>query len=633
MMRRFAVTLIASIALGGVIAAAAIAGPVAAIPSFSFPHDGVRLPAAGRGSVAVVALPNDPVGPGTEYEALQSMGVPATVVPLGADLSQFPVAILAGAADAGSVDAAAAEALAKYVDAGGVLIAEAVTAPDLRALMGIDAVSESQKRDSLTLCAACHPSLANVTTKTERQIELDDSQGGGGIGTVGYTPTGDAQVLGTFDDGTAALITRPQGKGTTYAVGARLLDLVARHWEGARFSSSRSYANTTEADADAWLLWLRGVWRISTPGGVTLATVPAGVSAQVLLTISANWGDGMLAVPDYLKAMRGIDPNAGATVFVATHRAKDWLDDAYFPSPAVIGDRTQEIADAVDRTMSLGGVLGSESVSHTPRFGTLPLGTGRETWQRYTPFVQSRKTTEGATLLGELVVSRALLRQFQPDVSAFRAPYLLSSRDLAPAEDAVGYRFDSSTTQGWTQTAFPFHPPRLDDSGFADVFSFPITVEDEADGGLRTRIDSAADVASAAIANGAPATILIHPRAEDEWREAAVKLIATMRDRYGKGLSVDSLSTYGAFWSERDNLALMTGPASPGACGGQPGVSVAVANRGREAAVRQAISVTDPALSVFVVYNGRGGKIAVTDGSAPLPRINPGRTIVGVLCP
>jgi hypothetical protein len=633
MMRRLAGTLLATVALGGVISAVAIAGPVAAIPSFSFPHDGVRLPAGGRGSVAVVALPNDPVGPGTEYEALQTMGVPATVVPLGTDLSQFPVTILAGAADAGSVDAVEAEALAKYVDGGGVLIAEAVTAPDLRALLGIDAVSESQKRDSLTLCAACHPSLASVTTKTERQIELDDTQGGGGIGTVGYTPTGDTQVLGTFDDGTAALITRPQGKGTTYAVGARMLDLVARHWEGARFSSTRTYANTTEADADAWLLWLRGVWRTSTPGGVTLATIPAGVSAQVLLTISANWGDGVLAVPSYLKAIRSEDPDAGSTVFVATHNAKDWLDDAYFPSPAVIRERTAKIADAVDQTMSLGGSLGSESVSHTPRFGTLALGTGRETWQRYAPFVKDRKTTEGATLLGELVVSRALLRQFQPDVSTFRAPYLLSSRNLAPAEDAVGYRYDSSTTQGWTQTAFPFHPPRLDDSGFADVFSFPITVEDEADGGLRKRVDASVDVASAAIANGAPATILIHPRAENDWRDAAVKLIASLRAKYGKGLSVDSIGTFGAFWSERDSLALMSGPASPEACGGQGGVSIAVSNRGREAAVRQAITVADPAFSQLVIYNGRGDKIAVTDGSAPLPRINPGRTMVGVLCP
>ena len=62
-------------------------------------------------------------------------------------------------------------------------------------------------------------------------------------------------------------------------------------------------------------------------------------------------------------------------------------------------------------------------------------------------------------------------------------------------------------------------------------------------------------------------------------------------------------------------------------------MSVVVSNRGREAAVRQAISVNDAAFSQFVIYNGRGDKIAVTDGSAPLPRINPGRTIVGTLCP
>ena len=448
---------------------------------------------------------------------------------------------------------------------------------------------------------------------------------------MGYAAADDARVLGTFADGTAALLAHQQGAGTTYAIGARLLDLVTRHWEGARLSASRTYANTTEADADAWPLWLRGVWRTSAPGGVTLDTIPAGLSAEVLLTISANWGDGMLEVPAYLKQIREIDPNAGATVFVATHTAKDWLDDDYFPTPGTYDARTLKIADAADEAMSLGAELGSESVSHTPRFATIPLGSGKETWSDYAPFVKSRKATSDATLLGELLVSRALLRQFQPDVPSFRAPYLLTSGQLAPAEDAVGYRFDSSTTQGLVQTAFPFHPPRLDDQGFADVVSFPITVEDEADGGLGKRIDGAVADASAAIDNGAPATILIHPRAESDRREAAVKLIASLRDRYGKGLSVDSIASYGAFWSQRDELALVAG-APNGACAG--GVSLAVTNRGATAAVRQSLTIADPGFSRVVFFGGRSaGEVAVSDGAVALPRITPGRTITGVLCP
>ena len=170
-----------------------------------------------------------------------------------------------------------------------------------------------------------------------------------------------------------------------------MLDLIARHWEGARLSASRTYANTTEADADAWPLWLRGVWRTSAPGGITLDTIPAGLTAEVLLTISANWGDGMLEVPRYLEQVREIDPNAGATVFIATHTAKDWLDDDYFPTPGIYDARTLKITDAANAAMDLGAELGSESVSHTPRFAGIPLGSGKETWGSYAPLVKSRK--------------------------------------------------------------------------------------------------------------------------------------------------------------------------------------------------------------------------------------------------
>ena len=332
------------------------------------------------------------------------------------------------------------------------------------------------------------------------------------------------------------------------------------------------------------------------PGGVTLATLPAGVRAQVLLTISANWGDGVLEVPSYLKAIREIDPNAGSTVFVATRNATDWLDDALLP------DRRRLRRAHRDRRRRRVGRTGARRRARQ-RVGQ-PHAALRDAAARQRPrdlaelraVHVERKTTEGATLLGELLVSRALLRQFQPDVPTFRAPYLLSSQALAPAEDAVGYRYESSTTQGWTQTAFPFHPPRLDDKGFADVFSFPITVEDEADGGLRKRIDEASGVASAAIDNGAPATILIHPRAEADWRAAAVKLIAVLRDRYGKGLSVDGVGTFGAFWSQRDHLGLMTGPAAAGACGGRRRRCDLRLNHGSKPAVRQSLTVTDPAL-------------------------------------
>ena len=67
--------------------------------------------------------------------------------------------------------------------------------------------------------------------------------------------------MATFDDGSSAVVTHRYGNGQVVAIGARLLDLVTRHWEGARFSPRRLYANTAAADADVWLLGLRSLYQ------------------------------------------------------------------------------------------------------------------------------------------------------------------------------------------------------------------------------------------------------------------------------------------------------------------------------------------------------------------------------------
>ncbi len=643
-------TLVASgVAVDGAMAEIALTPPVSgdqtlprdqrakvpAIPAFSPSRDTVTLPADGRGAVGVLALPGDEVGPGPEYDALQVMGVPAQVTSIEEDLSRFRVVILAGTADAASVDQAAAAKLTDFVASGGSLIAEAATAGTLRPLLGIDSVRESQARDRLVLCAACHPSLLDVTGKTERTIELDDVQKGAGIGTVGYRPAPDAQVLGTFNDGWSAVLAHPYGSGVAYTVGARISDLVTRHLEGARFSARRGYVNGPEADGDAWLLWLRGVWQNASPGGVTLSTLPAGVRAPVVMTISANWGEGVINTPAYLKTIRKLDSDAATTVFVATHTRTDWLDSGYFRTS---GNDAPEANDkALEEITKLGAELGAHGVSHSPVFNRFPIGTGSETWANYDPFVVSRTVTTGGSVLGELRVSRALLLKFASSVKSFRAPYLLTPRTLASAEDAVGYRYESSSTQGWTQTAFPFHPPRLDDRGSANVISFPIAVEDEASGGLAKRIEKAADVIEANASNGAPSTVLIHPTAGVN-REAIDDLIRELRDRFGKGLSIESVESFGSFWWQRERLALMVGPGSPAAvatCGSDLAVSFSIGNTSAERATRQALKVASRSLTRAEIDNGekKPTTVEVEDGVIQLPSIDAHHTLTGTLCP
>ena len=107
---RASLGLLATSVVLALVPAAALAEPVKPISSFS-PRRTPEPAGDGRGAIAIVPLANDPAGPGTEYQSLQIMGVPATIVWLGTDLTPYPVVILAGTADTGSVDQATADAL------------------------------------------------------------------------------------------------------------------------------------------------------------------------------------------------------------------------------------------------------------------------------------------------------------------------------------------------------------------------------------------------------------------------------------------------------------------------------------------------------------------------------------------
>ena len=72
------------------------------------------------------------------------------------------------------------------------------------------------------------------------------------------------------------------------------------------------------------------------------------------------------------------------------------------------------------------------------------MGKGDETAATYKPFVANRKETDGATVTGELRVSRQLLTMFAPkrdsdaealaSVTSFRGGYLLAPRGLTARE-------------------------------------------------------------------------------------------------------------------------------------------------------------------------------------------------------
>ena len=542
--------------------------------------------------------------------------------------------------------------LLEYAKNGGHVLLEAATSFRFRDALGFSAAVESNERSTLTFASGFSSLIdANGIDGADRFVALDDSATKEGVGTVGYeTPLSDISlkgddngdgnrdgaVLARWDDGSAALFGHNYGAGWVATVGARFLDFVTRHQEGARYSPRRGYVNQNGTDADVWLLLLRMLYRGSSAGGMTLETSPDATQAAVLPTISANWAQGVTNALGYVETLR----KAGslATVYVDTHTTTDWLDLDFFPTPNdPLEGAFADTAKSIWAMQGAGAEVASETVAHSPVFNALELGTGDESWKSYEPFVVDRATTKGATVSGEVRVSRELLSQFDDNVTSFRAGYLLTPRALPQVLDAAGYTFDSSTTQGWVQGAFPFHIPRFDDQGFANVLELPIAIEDEAKPAFASRIDAAQKVILANAENGAPSTILVHPNDDPKKRDALARLVSNLKDAQGKALWFGTVRSFGTFWTQRDALTLAT-YADTADCAG--GVTFVVYNRGSEDAVGQSIETSQG------VFGGDGSDTYdhadLSDGSSvdinkwgkiALPAIEAGGKLKGDLCP
>ncbi len=564
--------------------------------------------------VAVVALDDTAAGP--EYTSLRTIGVPAVLSSSIADAVRYKMIVVAGTLAPGAVSAADAALLERHVNDGGVLIGESVSDPALTKLFGVGddgALSTARTRMDWTT----DPTTAELDQPSERQVSLDDVNGSV-IPTFGYSPSRcEAQILATFNDGAAAVTRNTRGKGAAYVVGGRLVEFITRHHEGARWPRNAKYENNFDTTTDGWLLWLRGVYRTHIGGGVTMSTAPGGAKSAVIPTLSLNFAVGTQPAVEYVERAKAA--GATPTVFVNTKIVEDYLDTAFFSDSGTFDASMQKIR-------GMGAEIASHSVSHSPIFHKLPLGTGTETFGTYLPRVESKTVTTGATMLGEIRVSRQLLEpRLNGRMTSFRAGYLLASRQLAIAEEATGIRDDSSTTQGWVGGAFPFSIPRLDGKGYADVTTFPIVVEDERGARFDQRIGESLDIMAKNADNGAPSVILVHPNGWEWKQQAWTKLLTGLPTNAWRG----TLQQFGDFWQDRQRSALETAPSM--VCAG--GRFVRLRSLNAAWPVRsQALDVSDRALTRLVLADG-SQRVVNADRKVTLPDVPGGGAITGNLCP
>jgi peptidoglycan/xylan/chitin deacetylase (PgdA/CDA1 family) len=420
----------------------------------------------------------------------------------------------------------ALRALAAYQ---GTLIATNVLGGGLAETFGFGDVVPSRTRKTMTFSAAAVQRFG-LDDPRESTLRAPPS--------YGYSKAIDPP-LATFDDGTSAITVH----GHAYALGVDLGALLETGYGGHDETLARGYDNGFEPTIDVWLRVIRRLYTESEPNAVTLGTVPDGKPLAVMITHDVDYARSV----DNSRAYLDFEKSTGtpATYFIQTKYVRDYNDDVFFDD---------QKASALREIHAAGMELASHSVAHSRQFGTMPVGTGDERYPSYHPFVQNASATIGASVLGELRISKYLLESITPGdtVTAFRPGYLAEPRALPQALAAVGYRFSSSTTANSSLTHLPF--ALTDDrAGEAEsgIFECPVSIEDEALPRMDARLTDALDVARRVARYGGEMVVLIHPNVTDYKLKFEQGFVNALKPTAWFG----TVSAYGRWWAARDGIA------------------------------------------------------------------------------
>lgn len=471
---------------------------------------------------------------------LKSFGVPFTVTEDYQQALRHPLVMVYPVVSGKAMSQPALAALSAYANDGGILIGSHVLGGGLNALFGFAEAVPSNARRQLQFPPDSPLPLRYFGTRGHTLVLGSSAQP---TGTYSYSaPSG--QVLASYEDGSAAIVTRAVGKGRTYALGVDIGTFALLGHNNRQEGIAEQYVNRFQPGMDTLFLQLRDWYATHNRNAVLLGTVPEGKQLSVLLTHDIDFTESInnaIQYAEYQRA-RGIR----GTYFIQTKYVRDWNDDVFF---------NQNGAERTRQLHALGMEVASHSVAHAKVFSQLPLGTGDERYPAYEPFVKSRFKTLNASVLGELRVSRYLLEANVPGlrVESFRPGHLENPVSLPQALQASGYRFSSSVTANNALTHLPF---RLNHSrgptGETAVYEFPITIEDELEPPMGARLPEALAIAEQISRYGGLYLVLTHPNVLDHKLAFTQGLVEQLKPSAWYG----SLARFGHWWVARDQVTL-----------------------------------------------------------------------------
>jgi len=424
---------------------------------------------------------------------------------------------------------------------GGNLIGVNVYGGGLNVVFGFEEIIPANNRSQLLLTNNLPEIMSRFTHPNEQVFNLFNPKDfPDKIHTNGYTNASTPLII-YGGDSTAMLTYKDYGVGKAFAFGVDLGNYFLRYMNGRGFNANKTYANHYEPGMDVILRIIKKIYEFS-PVGVTLGTVPFDKDFTLVITHDIDYTKSIVNMVTYARMEHKL--GVTATYFIQTKYIKDWNDDIFFK---------KETIKYLKEIYELGMEIGSHSVSHSRTFSKFPLGSGKESYPRYKPFVQELTKTYNGSILGELRVSKYLLEQTIPGckIVSFRPGYLQYPFTLPQALAATGYSYSSSITANKVQTHLPYMQTyNREYTAETDNVEMPITIEDELDAPLLQRLDSTLIIADALSTYGGLMNVLIHTDITGQKLQFEQQLIIALRSR----AYIATIQMFGKWWWVRNKV-------------------------------------------------------------------------------
>ncbi|HMS82389.1 MAG TPA: hypothetical protein PKD12_01900 [Nitrospira sp.] len=469
---------------------------------------------------------------------LKSIGVPFVVTRDYQEALKHRVILVYPMIRGTSFSREAIRALAAIPRNGGTLIATQVLGGGLEEVFGYSDVTVALHNREIRWNRA-HPLMERMTDPAEWVTKLNGKEENA-VGTYSY---GQARgVLGSYPDGSVAMTAKDYDRGHAYAIGIDLGALLLKGYNNRTDGFTTSFDNRFDPTLDVWLRVLKRMYQMGEPNAVTIGTVPFGKRLSVMFTHDVDFTESMANAVTYAEFERS--KGLTGTYFIQSKYIRDYNDDIFFNEQGV-----QHLARLAD----LGMELASHTVAHSASFSSFQMGTGEERYPSYRPFVKNRSKAYGATILGELRVSKFLIDRLGggPTMVSFRPGELSNPFGLPQALVATGFRYSSAATANNSLTHLPYQMTydRLSEAE-VDIFEFPVTIEDEELPPMGQRISQALTLAKQIARYGGSVVVLIHPNILDHKLDFEKQFYDAVKNWTWFG----SMREFGDWWSARNAL-------------------------------------------------------------------------------